>query len=106
MKQGFVQLSLPSRGAWIEISIPHSRPRPGHGRSPLGGRGLKFLLSIIPQNTYGRSPLGGRGLKLFCLFAVQSYGRSLPSRGAWIEIPDDVKGVFKKHVAPLSGGVD
>ena len=33
-----------------------------------------------------RSPLGGRGLKLFCLFAVQSYGRSLPSRGAWIEM--------------------
>ena len=34
-------LSLPSRGAWIEMEIPNSRQMSEIGRSPHGERGLK-----------------------------------------------------------------
>ena len=39
-----MMLSLPSRGAWIEIQIHLDRGGDNGGRSPRGERGLKFLL--------------------------------------------------------------
>ena len=62
-------LSLPSRGAWIEIGGAGSEPGWGARRSPHGERGLKLDASI--------TALWG--------------ARSLPSRGAWIEM--DLHGV-------------
>ena len=56
-------LSLPVRGAWVEITTarPHTRTR---GRSPCGERGLKYCHV-------------GKELPA-C--------KSLPVRGAWVEI--------------------
>ena len=80
------RLSLPPRGAWIEIlpticaantttSLP---PRGAWIEISLGGGGKKLLA--------GRSPHGERGLK--CQLGAYHRGRtrSLPPRGAWIEI--------------------
>ena len=102
-------MSLPSRGAWIEIQKPLQKgltrvSRSPHGerglksvdtskvvrlqtrRSPHGERGLKFACGEYGDQTFRRSPHGERGLK----FEKDARGgtryQSLPSRGAWIEI--------------------
>ncbi len=76
--------SLPLRGAWIEIGIP----APGRvrylGRSPYGERGLKSILGGVPVGIVW----------------------SLPSRGAWIEMLAISKGMQRMAVAPLTGSVD
>ena len=61
----YFALSLPVRGAWIEI------------RRNLRG----------DYRQAGRSPCGERGLKLHCLLRHADAKKSLPVRGAWIEIP-------------------
>ena len=56
--------SLPARGAWIEIHPNRQRPRHRFRRSPRGERGLKSAYIIngyIPRKR--RSPRGERGLK-------------------------------------------
>ena len=56
-------MSLPARGAWIEIAkIP------------------------LPQITKRRSPQGERGLKSYMRKIMDTWNESLPARGAWIEI--------------------
>ena len=57
-------MSLPMRGAWIEIYIVRAEILIPHGRSPCGERGLKYI----------RKHFVADGVK------------SLPMRGAWIEI--------------------
>ena len=77
-------VSLPSRGAWIEI-YPCRTPYPKtESRSPPGERGLKWQ----------------RGQK------NPQHSKSLPSRGAWIEIQLEKSGVNAWLVAPLPGSVD
>ena len=57
-------------------------------RSPHGERGLKSQVGGLIQNVLtGRSPHGERGLKFRCAEGLVTMGQSLPSRGAWIEIP-------------------
>ena len=55
--------SLPSRGAWIEIRIGPLHNMWGTGRSPHGERGLKFQPRIDAVDVKSRSPHGERGLK-------------------------------------------
>ena len=76
-------MSLPSRGAWIEIH---------------------FLLP--PEDFERRSPRGERGLKSTAEDEAENCKKSLPSRGAWIEIgvAENVKDFLA--VAPLAGSVD
>ena len=57
-------MSLPMRGAWIEILSEGSDDYAEASRSPCGERGLKFKR----------------------LRKALSYRKSLPMRGAWIEI--------------------
>ena len=56
-------------------------------RSPCGERGLKSTMCLQGrQKQTRRSPCGERGLKLE-YFTVEKLGvKSLPVRGAWIEI--------------------
>ena len=78
------EASLPSRGAWIEISSEELPWRRTTGRSPRGERGLKSagVPAGLPRHV------------------------SLPSRGAWIEILTDALGKNELEVAPLAGSVD
>ena len=76
-------VSLPSRGAWIEIKRfggPH-----GRGKS-LPSRGAWIEIRLLRSSGAG-------------------YG-SLPSRGAWIEMPRRKWCVSAANVAPLTGSVD
>ena len=77
-------MSLPPRGAWIEIGRPLPGDRWRKGRSPHGERGLKFCPSR-------------RGSLCF---------RSLPPRGAWIEIKIQTVTAIRYLVAPPTGSVD
>ena len=78
-------LSLPMRGAWIEIDLP-SYQEAQNGRSPCGERGLKYDVREVPPIISGRSPCGERGLKYTIGNVTFKSCASLPLRGAWIEI--------------------
>ena len=56
-------LSQPTRAAWIEIVLPMAKVATILRRSPLGLRGLKFILFYHVESDMSRSPLGLRGLK-------------------------------------------
>ena len=70
-------VSLPARGAWIEIWNAANCRKIG-GRSPRGERGLKcHRHHIITVTLGGRSPRGERGLKFMgTLPAPNHIGRS------------------------------
>ena len=77
-------MSLPMRGAWIEISSVKSNKTVADSRSPCGERGLKYQQSV--QGLDG------------CM--------SLPMRGAWIEIYPGSVYCPERTVAPHAGSVD
>ena len=77
-------LSLPTRGAWIEMQDVENSRRITDGRSPCGERGLKYR---IHKN----------GLSSF---------KSLPMRGAWIEMILAILFRSWLTVAPHAGSVD
>ena len=76
--------SLPTRGAWIEMSTPLVMLPQCRGRSPHGERGLKSGASAALEHQIGRSPHGERGLK-----------------SGYAPLPQAVY-----HVAPHTGSVD
>ena len=78
--------SLPTRGAWIEINCLSFSGIWGHRRSPHGERGLKSIALTGVNSGSGRSPHGERGLKYKVCKLGKRHIKSLPTRGAWIEI--------------------
>ena len=81
-----VMLSLPSRGAWIEMTWA---PNGWITSWSLPSRGawieiVTWKAPVRPRT--GRSPHGERGLKSWLEDPGRIYYQSLPSRGAWIEI--------------------
>ena len=98
--------SLPSRGAWIEMINAPSLSFLESCRSPHGERGLKYGRSPCNQRRPRRSPHGERGLKYVSTSLMKFAGKSLPSRGAWIEIPWRAWDAIVVAVAPLTGSVD
>ena len=75
-------MSLPVRGAWVEID-------------------LEAFRLVCPC----RSPCGERGLKLHLLDESTHLGRSLPVRGAWVEITGGKGDAESYIVAPRAGSV-
>ena len=73
-------------------------------RSPRGERGLKFPpgLSDGPEPP-GRSPRGERGLKSPQIISSDDFTKSLPSRGARVEISEKLENFVLDTVAPLAG---
>ena len=102
-------MSLPMRGAWIEIQSQSRHRDRQNRRSPCGGRGLKYIRSVSISNGFLVAPHAGgawiemniagcpgltawslpmreRGLKFQRSSITDRERRSLPMRGAWIEI--------------------
>ena len=77
-------MSLPLRGAWIEIPA----------------------LTVFRFMMRCRSPCGERGLKSLSSLADWAHIPSLPLRGAWIEIYTDRNYCVINFVAPPAGSVD
>ena len=76
------------------------------GRSPHGERGLKYEADYTDEGRESRSPHGERGLKWSKTGKVLSISKSLPTRGAWIEIGKIERRRSRKLVAPHTGSVD
>ena len=99
-------LSLPSRGAWIEI-LEYKSP---YGRQlSLPSRGAWIEIIVLAEDKVrraGRSPHGERGLKSPLVNPPYWWSKSLPSRGAWIEMPRHRFRASEWTVAPLTGSVD
>ena len=76
-------------------------------RSPHGERGLKYpIYRKMTIERGGRSPHGERGLKSPSLGALNHSQMSLPTRGAWIEMPPRFQPSLVAAVAPHTGSVD
>ena len=79
------ELSLPTRGAWIE-TCSSVNPIIGFLSLPTRGAWIETAhFGYIHERIACRSPHGGRGLKLFRALLMVSIMASLPTRGAWIE---------------------
>ena len=98
--------SLPSRGAWIEMSRSSVAVCALSSRSPRGERGLKSIVGGSADIADRRSPRGERGLKSPLVKGFCKKSLSLPSRGAWIEIYSIFGRALGHFVAPLAGSVD
>ena len=98
--------SLPTRGAWIEISFHCRHCSRSRSRSPHGERGLKYPLNADAREGACRSPHGERGLKSAHHGQVVVQGASLPTRGAWIEMIVITSLLLGETVAPHTGSVD
>ena len=76
-------LSLPIRGAWIEISSRRPTVRKSTSRSPSGERGLKCKSQLARKHMFRRrSPSGQRGLKLARPQLVLRSGTVAPHSGS------------------------
>ena len=125
------QLSLPARGAWIEIDGDDLMLElPPGGRSPHGERGLKYgrqvlrchcrpslpargawiEISRIRSSTPGSLlslPARGAWIEMAQMIGCTARSPSLPARGAWIEISTASPGSrCSDPVAPRTGSVD
>ena len=99
-------MSLPSRGAWIEIEHHERRGRPGCV-APLTGSVDRNAARPCDGVAARVAPLTGSvDRNLTDTVTQQPFGTSLPSRGAWIEIVCFLKGAQHEYVAPLTGSVD
>ena len=84
-------MSLPIRGAWIEIST-YELASKIDASLPIRGAWIEIshiiaIINIAP----GRSPYGERGLKFYETPLKKWRGLSLPIRGAWIEMMQDTQ---------------
>ena len=75
-------------------------------RSPCGERGLKSGDSYKVKFNFRRSPCGERGLKFETVDLLAAFEKSLPMRGAWIEISTEASVIRIEFVAPHAGSVD
>ena len=79
-------LSLPARGAWIEIRRAAGCGSP-YRSLPARGAWIEISTGSRRSASIGcRSPQGERGLKSFFPRLPSACSMSLPARGAWIEI--------------------
>ena len=100
-----MNMSLPTRGAWIEISTIIERPQPIRSL-PTRGAWIEIENGYSDKKTTGALPPRGEGIEIGTF--RESYRRisTLPTRGAWIEIRYRGTLVGKVPVAPHTGSVD
>ena len=82
-------MSLPVRGAWIEICLSMMCATFPHGRSPCGERGLKYHAEREGVAGLASLPVRGAWIEIRVEGGILMEHPSLPVRGAWIEIPRD-----------------
>ena len=78
--------SLPARGAWIEMPEQLEQLKPYIGRSPQGERGLKSVRRPLHPPEHWSLPARGAWIEISTLSGWRPCQSSLPARGAWIEI--------------------
>jgi len=100
-------MSLPPRGAWIEIFKLKRDVSGVGGRSLRGERGLKSASVKLRSHVISSLPPRGAWIEMRKTQSGDTRRKtSLPPRGAWIEIPWDALVDIATHVAPSAGSVD
>ena len=79
-------MSLPVRGAWVEIAAAFALAAAFLRRSPCGERGLKSPPRCDRQRQKPSLPVRGAWVEIICLMLERILSASLPVRGAWVEI--------------------
>ena len=104
--QGYV-VSLPVRGAWIEIASPFP-PVEIVPSLPVRGAWIEMAIPTICITPNAPSlPVRGAWIEICRSSGKRRTRLSLPVRGAWIEISTQCGGeVRAEHVAPRAGSVD
>ena len=80
------QLSLPVRGAWVEILFRVWVQSYRQGRSPCGERGLKCHRLRQGRGAEASLPVRGAWVEIGIRVRKCNCRLSLPVRGAWVEI--------------------
>ena len=102
----YFALSLPVRGAWIEIGMVKYFTIYLESL-PVRGAWIEITMQLLGIFKNGcRSPCGERGLKLCSPIITEIGAKSLPVRGAWIEIDYPTDKASINSVAPRAGSVD
>ena len=82
----YFALSLPVRGAWIEIFCALPALQGALCRSPCGERGLKSVIFSMPFLQLLSLPVRGAWIEIVSRPNDPVDALSLPVRGAWIEM--------------------
>ena len=96
-------VSLPIRGAWIEIPTTCATLAARSRRSPSGERGLKSRPRWGIRGLRGSLPIRGAWIEMLRSHPTGRIRRSLPIRGAWIEITIRVRGRPSRRSLPIRG---
>ena len=98
-------LSLPMRGAWIEI-IELEGGEPLLQSLPMRGAWIEIASASSATNSAKSLPMRGAWIEIRKYAKSGRWGVSLPMRGAWIEILFRRWHDYKVLVAPHAGSVD
>ena len=75
-------------------------------RSPCGERGLKLMVRVNGRCHCKSLPVRGAWVEMSIITVkMVSKSLSLPVRGAWVEIPGERAAVVVERVAPRAGSV-
>ena len=103
-REAALHRSLPSRGAGVEIAPSPGNPWTQCRRAPHRERGLKYTPACLPACFPAcRSPHGERGLKFDRHSHAATTRKSLPLRGARVEISGTFPLLWRKPSLPLRG---
>ena len=75
-------------------------------RSPCGERGLKYSFHQLSSSVPKSLPVRGAWIEIYLNKEREQHAASLPVRGAWIEIPANFRADWHCAVAPRAGSVD
>ena len=100
------EMSLPVRGAWIEMGRSWPVCLCPVRRSPCGERGLKCKAGHPARNCAGSLPVRGAWIEIYGDTVAVCPRMSLPVRGAWIEMDNANANARAVIVAPRAGSVD
>ena len=93
-------MSLPPRGAWIEIQFRVHQNYFAVSRSPRGERGLKFRPTIMTTNLMTSLPPRGAWIEISCAYSMYSHQPCRSprgERGLKYEIADFASVVFRSR---------
>ncbi len=102
----YFALSLPVRGAWIEIRLLIPDGYAEEGSLPVRGAWIEIITSLFSRRFLRSLPVRGAWIEISDKFRSRQRLKSLPVRGAWIEIRRTCDSAERQHVAPRAGSVD
>ena len=100
-------VSLPARGAWIEILSKVWRGVCPACRSPHGERGLKYAFAILTGIYFASLPARGAWIEMVKGYGGTPFFRSRSPHGErGLKFAKKLVTLSKKSVAPRTGSVD